>query len=74
VQQSLQRVNWALQSVPSQAQIGSVRDDVASYAGCMHQLQREIDSLRLTSRIDPTRSSSDSFKLFTATPVSASCR
>ena len=74
VQHSLQRINWALQSVPSQSQIGSVRDDVASYAGCIPQLQREIDGLALTWRINAAKPSSDSFKLFTTTPVSASCR
>ena len=74
VQQSLQRINWALQSVPSQSQIGSVRDDVASYAGCIPQLQREIDGLALTWKIDAAKPSTDSFKLSTTTPVSASCR
>jgi uncharacterized protein HemX len=74
VQQSLRRVNWALQSVPSQEQIGSVRNSVASYAGCIPQLQREIDGLALTWKIDAAKPSSDSFKLFTTTPVSASCR
>jgi hypothetical protein len=73
VQQSLQRINWALQSVPSQSQIGSVRDDVASYAGCIPQLQREIDGLTLRWNIDAAKPSSDSFKLFTTTPASASC-
>jgi cell division protein FtsB len=73
VQQSLQRINWALQSVPSQAQVATVRNDVAAYAGCIPQLQREIDGLRLSWRIDPARPSSNSFKLFTAAPVSGSC-
>ena len=73
VQQSLQRINWALQSVPSEAQVASVRDDLAAYAGCIPQLQREIDGLGLSWRIDPAKPSTDSFKLFTAAPVSAKC-
>jgi septal ring factor EnvC (AmiA/AmiB activator) len=73
VQQSLQRINWALQSVPNQAQIGSVRDDVAAYASCLPQLQREINGLTLSWKIDAARPSSDSFRLFTTTPVSGSC-
>ncbi len=74
VQQSLQRINWALQSVPSQSQIAGMRDDVASYAGCIPQLQREIDGLALTWKIDAAKPATDSFKLLTTTPVSASCR
>ena len=73
VQQSLQRINWALQSVPSEAQVASVRNDLAAYAGCIPQLQREIDGLGLSWRIDPAKPSTDSFKLFTAAPVSAKC-
>ncbi len=73
VQRSLQRINWALQSVPSEAQVASVRNDIAAYAGCIPQLQREIDGLGLSWRIDPAKPSTDSFKLFTAAPVSRSC-
>jgi cell division protein FtsB len=73
VQRSLQRINWALQSVPSEAQVASVRNDVAAYAGCIPRLQREIDGLGLSWRIDPAKPSTDSFKLFTAAPVSHSC-
>jgi hypothetical protein len=73
VQRSLQRINWALQSVPTEAQVASMRNDVAAYAGCLPQLQREIDGLGLTWRIDPAKPSTDSFKLVTAAPVSASC-
>jgi hypothetical protein len=73
VQRSLQRVNWALQSVPSQAQLASVRNGLAAYAGCVPELQREIAGLRLTWRIDPAKPAGDSFTLFSAAPVSASC-
>jgi uncharacterized protein HemX len=73
VQRSLHRINWALKSVPSEAQVASVRNDLAAYAGCIPQLQREIDALGLSWRIDPAKPSTDSFKLFTAAPVSHSC-
>jgi hypothetical protein len=73
VQRSLQRINWALQSVPAEAQVASMRNDVAAYAGCIPQLQREIDGLGLSRITDPTKPSTDSFKLVTAAPVSPSC-
>jgi hypothetical protein len=73
VQRSLEGINWALQSVPTEAQVATMRNDVAAYAGCIPQLQREIDGLGLSWRIDPAKPSTDSFKLFTAAPVSASC-
>jgi hypothetical protein len=72
-QHSLQHINWALQSVPTQAEIGRVRDDVAASSGCVRQLQREIAGLTLTWKIYPANPSSDSFKLFTTTPASAAC-
>jgi hypothetical protein len=73
VQRSLQRVNWALQSVPSQEQLASVRDGLAGYAGCIPELQREIAGLRLTWRIDAAKPATDSFTLSSTAPVSASC-
>jgi hypothetical protein len=73
VQRTLQRINWALQSVPSETQVASMRDDVAAYAGCIPQLQREIYGLRLSWSIDPAKPSTDSFKLFSAAPASGSC-
>jgi hypothetical protein len=36
------------------------------------QLQREIDGLGLSWRVDPAKPSTDSFELFTAAPVSRS--
>ena len=72
-QRSLQRINWALQSVPSEAQVASVRNALSGYVACLPQLQREIDALGLSWRIDPARPTTDSFKLFTAAPVSGAC-
>ncbi len=72
-QQSIKRFRWQLQSVPSEAQLAGLRDEVAAYAACLPQLQREINGLRLSWRIDATKPSADSFKLFTSAQASASC-
>lgn len=77
VQQSIKRFNWQLQSVPSEAQLAGLRNEVAAYtaayAACLPQLQKEINGLRLNWRIDATKPATDSFKLFTSAPASASC-
>jgi hypothetical protein len=77
---SIQHVNWQLQSVPTEAQLAGLRNrlaglgnDVAAYAACIPQLQAEISSLRLSWRIDSVKPSADYFRLFTAAPASASC-
>jgi hypothetical protein len=67
------RLNWALQSVPSEAQVAGVRNDFAAYAGCIPQLQREIAGLGISWRINPSNASIDSFKLSTNAPISTSC-
>ncbi len=72
-QQSVKRMTWQLQSVPSEGQLAGLRNEVANYATCIPQLQNEISSLRLNWRINAAKPASDSFKLFTATPASASC-
>ena len=79
VQQSIQHVNWQLQSVPTEAEVASVRNelaglrnDVAAYSACIPQLQGEISSLRLSWRIDAAKPSTDYFRLFTAAPASCS--
>lgn len=72
-QQSLQRINWALQSVPSEAQVANVRNELAAYTACLPQLQREIEGLGLSWRLDPAKPATDSFKLFTASRVSRAC-
>jgi uncharacterized protein HemX len=73
VQRSLQRINWTLQSVPSEAQLAGVRNHVAAYAACLPQLQREIDGLGLSWRINAAKPSRDSFRLFTSRRASSSC-
>jgi len=79
-QRSIQRFQWQLQSVPTEAQLAGLRselaslgNDVATYNSCVPQLQREINGLRLSWRIDTAAASSDYFRLFTAAPASPSC-
>jgi cell division protein FtsB len=75
-QRSVQRVNWQLQSVPSEAQLAGMRNELAAYAAyatCIPALQTEINGLRLTWRIDADKPATDSFKLFTSAPAPASC-
>lgn len=75
-QRSVQRVNWQLQSVPSEAQLAGMRNELAAYAAyaaCIPALQSEIDGLRLNWRIDADKPATDSFKLFTSAPAPASC-
>ena len=73
LQQSIKRFGWQLQSVPSEAQLAGLRNQIAAYATCLPQLQREIDGLQLSWRIDATNPSADSFKVFTSAPASAPC-
>ncbi len=70
---ALARFSWALQSVPSEAQVAGVRNEFAAYAACIPQLQREIAGLGISWRVNPSKSSLDLFKLSTAAPISASC-
>jgi hypothetical protein len=70
---AVSRLRWALQSVPSEAQVAGVRNEFAAYAGCIPQLQREIAGLGVSWRVNPSRSSVDFFKLSTNAPISASC-
>lgn len=72
-QKSVRHVSWLLQSVPSQAQLASVRNELAPYAACIPQLERELSGLGISWRIDPRKASNDYFKLFTQAPMSASC-
>jgi hypothetical protein len=72
-QRSVKQMSWQLQSLPTEAQLAGLRNEVANYAACVPQLQNEIQSLRLTWRIDAAHPSTDAFKLFVATPASASC-
>ncbi len=67
------RFNWALQSVPSEAQVVGVRNEFAAYADCIPQLQSEIAGLGISWKMNPGKPSIDFFKLSTAAPISASC-
>ncbi len=67
------RFRWALQSVPSEAQVAGVRNEFAAYAACIPQLQSEIAGLGVSWKINPAKSSIDFFKLSTNAPISSSC-
>lgn len=67
------RFSWALQSLPSEAQVAGVRNEFAAYAACIPQLQREIAGLGVSWRVNPGKSSVDFFKLSTTSPISGSC-
>jgi len=73
VSRSLARINWSLQSVPSESQLAVLRNAVDAYAACVGELQSELSGLGIDWRIDPEKPSSDYFKLFTGGRVSASC-
>jgi hypothetical protein len=73
VRRAVAGLRWALQSVPSEAQVAGVRNEFANYAGCIPQLQREIAGLGISWRLNPSKNSIDFFKLSTNAPISASC-
>jgi hypothetical protein len=73
VSHSLARINWSLQSVPSEGQLASLRSALNTYAACVGELQSEIARLGISWRINPARPSADYFKLFTAAPSSRAC-
>jgi hypothetical protein len=73
VSRSLARINWSLQSIPSEGQLARVRGLLDADATCIGQLQTELAGLSINWRIDPEKPSTDYFKLFTGAPVSASC-
>ena len=70
---AMTRFNWALQSVPSEAQVAGVRNEFAAYADCIPQLQSEISGLGISWKVNPGKSAIDFFKLSTSAPISASC-
>jgi hypothetical protein len=72
-QKSVRHLSWLLQSVPSQAQLASVRNEFAPYAACLPQLERELSGLGISWKIDRAKPSGDYFRLFTEAPMSASC-
>jgi hypothetical protein len=67
------RFRWALQSVPSEAQVAGVRNELAAYAACIPQLQSEIAGLGVSWKVNPSKTAIDFFKLSTTAPISASC-
>jgi hypothetical protein len=73
VRRAVDRFRWALQSVPSQAQVAGVRNAFAAYAACMPQLQSEIAGLGVSWKINPDKPAIDFFKLSTSAPISAAC-
>jgi hypothetical protein len=74
-QRSLDRVNWQLQSLPSEAEVARVRGELDAYARCIPRLQGEIDGLGIVWKLNPAKPRMDYFKLFTAgaPKSSASC-
>ena len=72
-QRSLTHVSWTLQSLPTETEVGRLRGELAAYASCIPQLQRELAGLGISWRLDPAKRSADYFKPFTANPVSGSC-
>lgn len=72
-QRSLQHINWMLQSVPSESQLAALRSVLAAYGACIPQLQREIDGLGLSWRIDAAKPATDYFRLSTGAAISAAC-
>jgi len=73
VSRSLARINWSLQSVPSEGELARLRGTLDAYAACVGQLQGELNGLGINWRIDPAKPSTDYFKLFTTAPASAAC-
>jgi hypothetical protein len=69
-QRSLQRVNWALQSAPSEAQLAAVRNEIGASLACVPALQREIAGLGISWRIDPLKPATDYVRLFSSAPAS----
>jgi hypothetical protein len=72
-EQSVARVSWELESVPSEAQLAVLRSELATYTACLPQLQGELARLGISWRIDPAKPTSDYFKLSSAAPISVSC-
>jgi hypothetical protein len=73
VSRSLARINWSLQSVPSQGELAQMRGQLAAQNACIGQLRSEIAGLGIDWRIYPARPSADYFKLYTAAPGTSSC-
>ncbi len=72
-QRAVQRVNWEVASLPTEAEVAHLRGGLAVYAACIPQLQREISRLGIAWKIDPRKPAKDYFKAFTAAPISRPC-
>ena len=70
---SLARLDWSLQSVPSEGELARLRSELSAYVACAGQLQGELDGLGIDWRIDPAKPSTDYFKLVTSAPASRAC-
>jgi hypothetical protein len=73
VSRSLARINWSLQSVPSEGEMARLRGTLDAYAACVGQLQGELNGLGINWRIDAAKPSTDYFKLFTTASASGAC-
>jgi hypothetical protein len=73
VGRALQHVNWAVASLPTEAEVAHLRGGLATYAACLPELQREIKRLGIAWRIDPAKPRKDYFREFTSAPLSRSC-
>jgi hypothetical protein len=72
-QRSVDRVNWELQSLPTEAEVAHMRAKLEAFAACIPRLQREIGGLRINWRMAPARSAAVYFRLSTTAPIPASC-
>jgi hypothetical protein len=70
---TLARLNWSLQSVPSEGELARLRGELDAYAACVGELQGELAGLGLNWRIDPARPSTDYFRLVLSAPASGAC-
>lgn len=70
---AVNHLNWELTSVPTEAEVAHMRGELAVYNACLPELNRDVDRLAITWKINPTRPSMDYFKPFSSAPMSAAC-
>jgi hypothetical protein len=70
---TLARINWSLQSMPSEGELARLRGELDTYAACVGQLQSELAGLGLNWRIDPAKPSTDYFRLVMSAPAAGAC-
>ncbi len=71
--QALQRLSWQMASLPSETEVAHLRAGLALYAACIPELQREIKHVGIAWRINPSKPGRDTFRAFTAAPISRQC-